>query len=125
MSEDLPMRHEDQLLLALSAVRARRPRAANWLGRRYGAFLVHDERRVKKLGACLRLVEILDSSKAQYRVAYSGGLRISVVQNGGPFPLELARMAALALSSVVKRPVALSVSSKERERHADLVKVGS
>jgi exopolyphosphatase/guanosine-5'-triphosphate,3'-diphosphate pyrophosphatase len=125
MSEDLPMKHEDQLLLALSAVRARRPRAANWLGRRYSAFLVHDERRVKKLGACLRLVEILDRSKAQYRVAYSGGLRISVVQNDGPFPLELARMAALALSSVIKRPVALSVSSKERERHADLVKVGS
>jgi exopolyphosphatase / guanosine-5'-triphosphate,3'-diphosphate pyrophosphatase len=125
MSEDLPMRHEDQLLAALSVVRARRPRAANWLAKKYGAFLAHDDRRVKKLGACLRLVEMLDRSKAQYRVAYSGGLRISVVQSEGPFPLELARMAALALSSVVKKPVTVFVSSKERERHAGLVKVGS
>ena len=125
MSEDLPMRHEDQLLVALSVVRARRPRAANWLAKKYGAFLAHDDRRVKKLGACLRVVEILDRSKAQYRVAYSGGLRISIVQSEGPFPLELARMAALALSSVVKRPVTIFVSSKERERHAGPVKVGS
>ena len=125
MSEDLPMRHEDQLLVALSVVKARRPRAANWLGKKYGTFLAHDERRVKKLGACLRLVEILDRSKAQYRVAYSGGLRISIVQSDGPFPLELARMASLALSSVIKRPVTIFVSSKERERHAGLVKVRS
>jgi exopolyphosphatase/guanosine-5'-triphosphate,3'-diphosphate pyrophosphatase len=125
MSEDLPMRHEDQLLAALSVVRARRPRAANWLVRKYSAFLTHDERRVKKLGACLRLVEMLDRSKAQYRVAYSGGLRISVLQSEGPFPLELSKAVALALSSVVKRPVTISVSSKERERHAGLVKVES
>jgi len=125
LSEDLPMRHEDQLLAALSLVRARRPRAANWLARKYGAFLTHDERRVKKLGACLRLVELLDRSKAQYRISYSGGLRISVLQSEAPFPLELARMAALALSSVIKRPVTIFVSSKERERHAGLVKVGS
>jgi len=125
MSEDLPMRHEDQLLVALSVVRARRPRAANWLARKYGTFLAHDDRRVKKLGACLRLIELLDRSKAQYRVAYSGGLRISIVQSEGPFPLELARLAALGLSSVIKRPVTIFVSSKERERHAGLVKVGS
>jgi len=125
MSEDLPMRHEDQLLVSLSVVRARRPRAANWLARKYGAFLAHDDKRVKKLGACLRLVELLDRSKAQYRVAYSGGLRISILQSEGPFPLELARMAALALSSVVKRPVTIFVSSKERERHAGLVRVRS
>ncbi|HXW95795.1 MAG TPA: hypothetical protein VEJ19_08830 [Nitrososphaerales archaeon] len=125
MNEDLPMRHEDQLLVALSVVRARRPRAANWLTRKYGAFLAHDERRVKKLGACLRLVEMLDRSKAQYRVTYSGGLRISVVQSEGPFPLELSRVVALTLSSVVKRPVIISVTSKERERQASLVKVGS
>jgi len=125
MSEDLPIRHEDQLLVALSVVRARRPRAANWLVRKYGAFLAHDERRVKKLGACLRLIEMLDRSKAQYRVAYSGGLRISVVQSEGAFPLELAKLATLALTSVIKRPVTILISAKERERQAGLVKVES
>ena len=77
------------------------------------------------MGACIRLVEVLDRARAQLRVAYSGGLRISVVSSDGPFPLELARMAALGLSSAVKKPVTIFVSAKERERHAGLVKVGS
>ncbi len=125
MSEDLPMGHEDQLLMAISVVRARRPRTANWLVREYEGALAHDARTVKKLGACLRLMEVLDRSKAQFRIAYSGGLRVSIIQNEGPFPLELARMAALGLSSAIKKPVTIFVSAKERERHAGLVKVGN
>lgn len=123
MSEDLPMSHEDQLLLAVSLVRARRPRTANWLARKYDEVMSHDSKLVKKLGGCLRLLEVLDRSKAQFRVAYSGGLRISVVESVGPFPLELARMAALSLSSSIRKPVTIFVSAKERERHAGLVKV--
>ena len=123
MSEDLPMSHEDQLLVALSVVRARRPRTANWLLRKYGDVLAHDDRRVKKLGACLKLIEVLDRSRAQFRVAYSGGIRISVLQSENPFPVELSRMAALALSSVIKRPVTISVSPMERERYTEMIKV--
>jgi len=66
---------------------------------------------------------MLDRSEAQYRVAYSGGLRISVVQSEGAFPLELAKLATLALTSVIKRPVTILISAKERERQAGLVKV--
>lgn len=124
MSEDLTMSHEDQLLAALSVVRARRPRTANWLVKRYKDALSYDEKIVKRMGACIRLIEVLDRAKAQFRVAYSAGLRISVVGSEGPFPLELARMAALGLSSAVKKPVTIFVSAKERERHAGLVKVG-
>jgi hypothetical protein len=125
MSEDLPMSHEDQLLTALSVVRARRPRTANWLLKQYGAVLAHDERRVKKLGTCLRLLEALDRSRARLRVTYSGGVRISVAHSDDPFPLELTRMAALTLSSVIKKPVSVIVSPKERERYAGLIKVES
>lgn len=122
MSEDLPMSHEDQLLMALSVVRARRPRTANWLARQYRDLLVDDAKLLKKMGACLRLLEVLDKSKAQFRVAYSEGVRVSIVGSEVPFPLELARMAALALSTAIKRPVTIFVSAKERERHAGLVK---
>ena len=125
MSEDMPVSHEDQLLAALSVVRARRPRTANWLVRKYRDVLADDEKLVKKTGACVRLLEVLDRARAQFRVAYSGGLRISVVASEGPFPLELARMAALGLSAAIKKPVTIFVSAKERERHAGLVKVGS
>ena len=125
MSEDLPMSHEDQLLVALSVVRARRPRTANWLLRKYGAVLARDDRRVKKLGACLRLMDVLDRSRAQFKVDYSGGVRINVLQSEDPFPVELSRMAALGDSSVIKRPVTMSVSPRERERYAGLIKVES
>jgi exopolyphosphatase/guanosine-5'-triphosphate,3'-diphosphate pyrophosphatase len=123
MSEDPPLSHEDQLLLAVSVVRARRPRTANWLARKYKSTLSRDVKLVKKLGACIRLTEVLAKSGAQFRVAYSGGLRVSVVESHGPFPLELARMAALALSSSVGKPVTIFVGVKDRERHAGLVKV--
>ena len=125
MSEDLPMSHRDQLLMAVSVVKARRSRTANWLMRRYDGVLSHDAKLIKKLGACLKLIEILDRSRAQYRVAYSGGLRISIIASKGPFPLELARMAALAFASTIKKPVTIFVSARERERHVGLVKVGS
>jgi exopolyphosphatase/guanosine-5'-triphosphate,3'-diphosphate pyrophosphatase len=125
MSEDLPMSHEDQLLLAISLVRARRARTANWLARKYSGIMTGDSKEIKKLGACMKLMEVLDRSGAQFRVAYSGGLRISIVGTEGPFPMELARNAALALSSAIKKPVTLFASAKERERHAGLVKVRS
>ena len=124
MSEDLPMSHEDQLLLSLSVVRARRSRTANWLSRKNARVLGEDARLLKKLGACVKLMEVLDRSKAQFRVAYSGGLRISVVESERPFPLELARTAAFGLSGAIKKPVTVFVSAKERERHAGLVKAG-
>ena len=125
MNEDLPMSHEDQLLLAVSLVRARRPRTANWLARKYSEVLADDPREVRKLGSCLRLLEVLDRSGTQFRVAYSGGLRISLIGSKGPFPMEVARNAALLFSSAIRKPVTIFASAKERERHAGLVKAES
>ena len=123
MSEDLPMSHEDQLLMAISVVRSRKSRTGNWFARQYSDVLSDDSKMLKMMGSCLRLLEILAKSKAQFRVAYSEGLRISIIGSEGPFPLELARMSALALSAAIKKPVTIFVGAKERERHAGLVKV--
>jgi exopolyphosphatase/guanosine-5'-triphosphate,3'-diphosphate pyrophosphatase len=125
MSIDLPMYHEDQLFMAVSLVRARKSRTANWLLTKYGALLSNDDKKsVRKMGACLRLMEILSKSSAQFRVAYSGGLRITIIESEKPFPLGLARASALALSTSIKKPVTIFVSAKERERHAGLVRNG-
>ena len=123
MSEDLPMSHVDQLLMAISVVRSRRARTANWIALQYRDVLLDDSKVLKKMGSCLKLLEILDKSKAKFRVAYSDGLRISIVRSEATFPLELARMAALALSTAIKKPVTISVGPKERERHVGLVRV--
>jgi exopolyphosphatase/guanosine-5'-triphosphate,3'-diphosphate pyrophosphatase len=126
MSEDLPMRHGDQMFMAMSLVKARRPRTANWHIRRYGDVVTREDlKSVKKMAAALRLMEILDRSGAQVKVSYSGGLRISVMESEGAFPLGLAKNAALGLSAAIKRPVAIMVSAKERERQAEFARAES
>ena len=126
MSEDLPMSHEDQIFMATSLVRARRARSANWLVRKYGGMMSRDDvKSLKKMGTCLRLMEVLDRAGAQIRVAYSGGLRISVIDSRWPFPLELARSSALNLSTSIKRPVSIFTSAKEKERHTGLLRTAT
>ena len=120
MSEDLAMSHEDQILMSISLVRARRSRTANWFLRKYGGPLSHgDVKAVRKMGACLRLMEILDRSGASFKVSFSGGLRINVIGSEGPFPLELVRNAALAFSAAIKRNVFVAVSVKEGRRNEE------
>lgn len=122
MSEDLPMSHGDQLFMALSLVRARRPRTANWLMWKYGQYLARgDSKMVRKMGSCLRLMEIMNLSPAQLRVAYSGGVKVTVAEGTGQFPFGLARAAADALSASIKRPVTIMASTL-RERHAESVR---
>ena len=125
MSEDLPLSHEDQLFMAMSLVRARRPRTANWLMWKYGHYMSReDSKMVRKMGACLRLMEILNLSPARLRMTYSGGIRVNVVEDSGRFPFGLARSAADALSAAIKRPVTI-MASQQRERRAESVKARS
>ncbi len=124
MSEDLPLDLQDQLFMVISLVRAKRPRTANWLLERYGSLLRGDDfKSVRKMGACLRLMEILDRSSARFRVSYSAGVRILVTESDGPFPLELARTSALALSTAIKTQVSVLVAGLHgRERRASLAR---
>ena len=125
MSEDLPMSHEDQLLMSLSLVRDRKPRIANWLVRRYGFLLSSkDAKSVRQMGACLRLMEILERSSANVSVAYSKGFRISISDSEEAFPINLARMAAEALSTSIKNPVSVTKAPKLREHAAAAVEAG-
>jgi exopolyphosphatase/guanosine-5'-triphosphate,3'-diphosphate pyrophosphatase len=124
MSEDLAMSHEDQLLLAISLVRARRPRTANWLAMEHGPMIRRDDlKSVRKMGTCIRLLEILVRTTAQLRVTYSGGLQIRVIGDVSKFPSRLARISAESLSSAIKRPVKIVVSPEERSTRLEPLKV--
>lgn len=124
MSEDHPMSHEDQLFMAISVVRSRRPKIANWLLKKYRSILLREDvKSVRKMGACLRLIDILDRSFAQFKVTNSRGIRIDVVESNGYFPIELARASALALSATIKRPVTISVGTKVKTSQAELARV--
>jgi exopolyphosphatase / guanosine-5'-triphosphate,3'-diphosphate pyrophosphatase len=125
MSEDPPMSHEDQLFMSISLVRARRSRTASWLAWRYQSVLSRsDLKSIKMMGACLRLMEIIDKSAAVFRVSYQGGVRITVKDNDGTFPLELVSLAAQGLSSAIRRPVSVFVSPKHGEEQTEELRAG-
>jgi len=125
MGEDLPMSHEDQLLLAITLVRARRSRTANWLLERFGPLMARDDpRSVRRMGAALRLMEVLDRSSARFVTSFSGGLRVGVMASDSPFPLGLAKTSAATLSQAIKKPVSVSLSQKVKIRQMKLVKPG-
>jgi len=115
VTDDLPMNHEDQLFLALSIVRSKRPRTANWLAKKYGTILRRgDAKNVKKMGACLKMMQVLGQSGAKVRVSYSGGLRIVVSSTQSPFPLSNAKFAAYNLSEAINVPVSITERLKQR-----------
>lgn len=106
MSEDLPLGHEEQLLMAISLVKGRRPRSADWLLKRYGHLLAGgDLERVKRLSWSLRLMEILARSRRPTRVRPARGGGIKVLAEGPGFPRRLAEAAASSLSASIHRPV--------------------
>ena len=124
MSEDHPMSHEDQLFMAISVVRSRRPKIASWLLKKYRSILLREDvKSVRKMGACLRLIEVLDRSSAQFKVTNSRGIRIDVVEGDGQFPIGLARASALALSAAIKKPVTISVGTRFKTGQAELARV--
>ena len=126
MSEDLPMSHEDQLLMTLSLVRARRPRTSNWLASRYGLLLSQDDlKSVRRMGACLKLMEILERSSARCRVTCSRGIRINILDAEGTFPMELAEMAAEGFSLSIRKPVIIVQRPKAREHQVTQMKASS
>ena len=124
MNEDLPMNHQDQLFMAVSLVKARRPRAASWLVGRFGDILLRDDlKALKKMATCLRLLEILDRSSSRYKVSFSGGVRIAVSDSAGPFPMELATAAADAFSLSIRKPVMIALKSSTGKRDEESVAV--
>jgi exopolyphosphatase/guanosine-5'-triphosphate,3'-diphosphate pyrophosphatase len=93
MNEDSTLSHVDQLLMALSLVRTRNPRGAEWLYLRYGTILHKSDRTtIKRLSVVLRLCEIFERTASTSRLSFGNRkLVIRVIPSPGIFPTELLR----------------------------------
>jgi exopolyphosphatase/guanosine-5'-triphosphate,3'-diphosphate pyrophosphatase len=89
MSEICPMlSHEDQLILALSLIYRRKPKAAARLSSAYSNVLVHyNERNVQRIALCIDLSEIFERYKAKAQLSSNAPHKFTLKLVPGVTPL--------------------------------------
>ena len=98
IDEDNPfLTHREQLILALSIVRTKKPKTADWLFSRYHPILQpQNMHSIEKISACIMFCAILERSKAMARLSISGSgkkVAIRILQGKQPVPSMLVAEA--------------------------------
>jgi exopolyphosphatase / guanosine-5'-triphosphate,3'-diphosphate pyrophosphatase len=120
LNEDSELSHTDQLLFALAVVRTKRPRIADWLLERYGMILERENRvYVKRIAACLEVVEILKKTGAHSTIETQtdGKLQLTVTPTHEDFPAELLRDALNQFERVFDKKVEPIIEYNVAEPH--------
>jgi exopolyphosphatase/guanosine-5'-triphosphate,3'-diphosphate pyrophosphatase len=84
MDEDIPLNHNDQLVLGLALVHARHTKTAEWLFTRYKTILSQqDKASMKKISALIILRKILERTKSKVELKSHGPriMEITVIQS--------------------------------------------
>ncbi|MDR3781802.1 MAG: hypothetical protein P4K92_00620, partial [Candidatus Nitrosotalea sp.] len=84
MDEDIPLDHNDQLLLGLSLVHARHTKTSDWLFARYKTILSQQDKvSMKKISALITLRKILERTKSKIELRQHGAriIEITVIQS--------------------------------------------
>lgn len=80
MDEDIPLNHNDQLVLGLSLVHARHTKTSDWLFARYKTILSQQDKiSMKKISALITLRNILERTKSKIDLKQHGTRIIEVV----------------------------------------------
>jgi exopolyphosphatase/guanosine-5'-triphosphate,3'-diphosphate pyrophosphatase len=84
MDEDIPLDHNDHLILGLSLVHARHTKTSDWLFARYRTILSQQDKiSMKKISALLTLRKILERTKSKIELRQHGVriLEITIIQS--------------------------------------------
>jgi exopolyphosphatase / guanosine-5'-triphosphate,3'-diphosphate pyrophosphatase len=80
MDEDIPLDHNDQLVLGLSLVHARHTKTSDWLFARYDTILSQQDKiSMKKISALITLRKILERTKSKIELKQHGTRIIEIV----------------------------------------------
>jgi exopolyphosphatase/guanosine-5'-triphosphate,3'-diphosphate pyrophosphatase len=123
LNEDSYLDHRDQIALALSLVRAKTPRTANWFYERYRSVLKDKSREsIDKLAAFIQVAEVLELTKSTARIRLrDGSIRFEVTTPQKDFPSLLLEQAARELEDATGRIVKTMIHrTKEREQVAPM-----
>lgn len=84
MDEDMPLNHDDQLVLGLSLVHARHTKTSEWLFTRYKTILSQqDKASMKKISALITLRKVLERTKSKVELKQHGSriMEIAITQS--------------------------------------------
>ena len=84
MDEDMPLNHNDQLVLGLSLVHARHTKTSDWLFTRYKTILSQQDKiSMKKISALITLRKILERTKSKVELKQHGTriIEITITQS--------------------------------------------
>jgi hypothetical protein len=115
IDEDNPhLSHREQLILALSIIRTKKAKTANWLFARYNSIMQPQNRRsIEKIAACLSLSEIVERIKSKVRFARCSQKEIVLTfirAKNNAFPLTLIESALKNFKEAFDIPLTYSVS---------------
>ncbi len=119
LNEDSYLDHRDQIALALSLVRAKAPKTANWFYERHRSVLKDKSKgSVDKLAAFVQVAEILELTKSTARIRlHDGSIRFEITTSQKDFPTLLLDQAAKELEDATGRVVKTLIHLKqEREQ---------
>ena len=84
MDEDMPLEHDDQLVLGLALVHARHTKTSEWLFTRYKTILTQQDKvSMKKISALITLRKILERTKSKVELKSHGSriMEIAIIQS--------------------------------------------
>jgi exopolyphosphatase/guanosine-5'-triphosphate,3'-diphosphate pyrophosphatase len=115
IDEDNPhLSHREQLILALSIIRTKKAKTANWLFARYSSIMQPQNRKsIEKIAACLSLSEIVERIKSKVRFVKCSQKEIVLTfvrSKNNAFPLTLIESALKNFKEAFDIPVTYSVS---------------
>jgi exopolyphosphatase/guanosine-5'-triphosphate,3'-diphosphate pyrophosphatase len=126
LGEDSYLEHKDQIALALSLVRAKGPKTANWYFTLYRSILKGwSKESINKMAAFIRLAEIMEQTKSSLRVRVQGGaIRLEVTTARSDFPTLLLEECAQELEEATGRAVKMILNKNQEPQQAAAVAGG-
>lgn len=115
IDEDNPhLSHREQMILAISIVRTRKAKTANWLFARYRSIMQPQNRKsIEKIAACLSLSEILERIKSKVRFVKCSQKEIVLTfirAKNNTLPVILIESALKNFKEAFDIPVTYSIS---------------
>jgi exopolyphosphatase/guanosine-5'-triphosphate,3'-diphosphate pyrophosphatase len=116
--------HREQIVMALSIIRTRKIKTADWLFARYGPILKPQNRKsIQKLASCIVLSDIFEKVKAKVKFDASGKKFEMKITSKSAIPKRLLENAIKDFETAFDISVAYSLSNDSRKTNSQLIKI--
>jgi exopolyphosphatase/guanosine-5'-triphosphate,3'-diphosphate pyrophosphatase len=116
--------HREQIVMALSIIRTKKIKTADWLFARYGTILKPQNRKsIQKIATCIVLSDIFEKVRAKVKFETSGKKFEMKIMSKSTFPKRLLENAIKDFETAFDISVVSSVTNDPRKSNSELVKI--